>query len=116
MTAISSQIVANNSDVYAEIAYQDPKRNRPEGVLDSDLISTKWKRALERKKDRIRLTSDGKRFEMLEGLAIVKNGAFVVMTLQFVIQIYFWEGGRKPIVVSRFDTGERKLFTLPNSP
>ena len=38
MTAISSQIVANNSNVYAEIAYQDPKRNRPEGVLDSDLI------------------------------------------------------------------------------
>ena len=37
MTAISSQI-ANNSNVYAEIAYQDPKRNRPEGVLDSDLI------------------------------------------------------------------------------
>ena len=33
MTAISSQIVANNSNVYAEIAYQDPKRNRPEGVL-----------------------------------------------------------------------------------
>jgi len=25
MTAISSQIVANNSNVYAEIAYQDPK-------------------------------------------------------------------------------------------
>ena len=38
MTAISSQIVENNSNVYAEIAYQDPKRNRLEGVLDSDLI------------------------------------------------------------------------------
>jgi len=58
MTAISSQIVANNSNVYAEIAYQDPKRNRPEGVLDSDLIvlneKEHWK-----EKDRIRLTSDG---------------------------------------------------------
>ena len=73
MTAISSQIVENNSNVYAEIAYQDPKRNRPEGVLDSDLIvlneKEHWK-----EKDRIRLTSDGKKVEMLEGLAIVKIG------------------------------------------
>lgn len=41
MTAISSQIVANNSNVYTEIAYQDPKRNRPERRVRFRLNSSK---------------------------------------------------------------------------
>ena len=112
MTAISSQIVANNSNVYAEIAYQDPKRNRPEGVLDSDLIvlneKEHWK-----EKDRIRLTSDGKKVEMLEGLAIVKDRAFVSISAIRDTDTLEKVAGNQLLSVD-LHTGERKLFTLPN--
>ena len=112
MTAISSQIVENNSNVYAEIAYQDPKRNRPEGVLDSDLIvlneKEHWK-----EKDRIRLTSDGKKVEMLEGLAIVKDRAFVSISAIRDTETFEKVAGNQLLSVD-LHTGERKLFTLLN--